>query len=222
MTELTSGWIGALSADPTSVSIDLSGPAAGELPPFWKACVGSGHAHLGLRADWKRQLAAVNRDTGITGVRFHGIFDDDMEVVSAGPSGLQYNWTAVNALWDGVLRAGVTAPIVELSYMPQAIANCTPGLACVGVQKPGQPCRTPWSNHDDKGAGLDHGCRLIHYYNGTTEPPRKWELWYDLVRAFGENVVARYGLDAVATWRFEVYALPDSVAAIMPQVALRN
>eukprot|EP01043_Picozoa_sp_COSAG02_P099656 COSAG02_NODE_35764_length_464_cov_0.567123_1_plen_36_part_01 len=36
MTELTSGWIGALFADPTSVSIDLSDPAAGELPPFWK------------------------------------------------------------------------------------------------------------------------------------------------------------------------------------------
>ena len=71
-----------------------------------------------------------------------------------------------------------------------------------------QPCRTPWSNHDDKGAGLDHGCRLIHYYNGTTEPPQNWELWYDLVRAFGENVVARYGLDVVATWRFEVYVPP--------------
>jgi xylan 1,4-beta-xylosidase len=48
---------------------------------FWKALVGSGHAYLGLRKDWQAQLAAVHCDIGTTGVRFHGLFDDDIVVV---------------------------------------------------------------------------------------------------------------------------------------------
>ena len=33
---------------------------------------------LGLRADWQEQLAKVNRDLGIVGVRFHGSFDGQL------------------------------------------------------------------------------------------------------------------------------------------------
>ena len=107
----------------TEATIDLKAPGT-PLPHFWKASVGSGHALLGLRKDWQAQLAAVNRDTGITGVRFHGLFDDDMNVLTSAPDGaLVYNWTSVDALWDGIMAAGVTEPIVELSYMPSAIAS---------------------------------------------------------------------------------------------------
>lgn len=143
-------------------------------PHFWKASVGSGHAKLGLRADWQAQLAAVHRDIGIAGVRFHGLFDDDMHVMTATQNGtmFSYNWSAIDALWDGVMNAGVTAPIVELSYMPSAIAS-----------KP---------------------FRFTHYYKGLDVMPRDWSLWYNLVNAFGRHVVQRYGLAAVALWRFEV------------------
>lgn len=141
---------------------------------FWKASVGSGHAKLGLRADWQAQLAAVHRDIGIKGVRFHGLFDDDMQVMTATHNGtmFSYNWSAIDALWDGVMNAGVTAPIVELSYMPSAIAS-----------KP---------------------FKFTHYYNGLDVMPRDWSLWYNLVNAFGQHVVQRYGLAAVELWRFEV------------------
>ena len=73
----------AASADPTLVNIDLDATGS-SLEPFWKASVGSGHALLGLRDDWRAQLGAVHRDLGITGVRFHGSFDDDMSVVVPG------------------------------------------------------------------------------------------------------------------------------------------
>jgi hypothetical protein len=92
-----------------------------------------------------------------------------------GSASLQYNWTAIDALWDGVMKAGVTAPIVELSYMPSAIAS-----------KP---------------------FIYTHYYKGLSSMPREWSLWYDLIHAFGEHVVERYGEDVVARWRFEVSSL---------------
>jgi hypothetical protein len=100
----------------TWARVALDAPAVAPLPHFWKTSVGSGHARLGLRADWRRQLAAVHRDIGIRGVRFHGLFDDDMHVLTAAKDGsLVYNWSSVDKLWDGIMAAGVTAPIVELS-----------------------------------------------------------------------------------------------------------
>ena len=35
-----------------------------------------------------------------------------------------YNFTALDVLYDGIIAAGVT-PIIELSFMPRAIANCS-------------------------------------------------------------------------------------------------
>lgn len=49
------------------------------------------------------------------------MFIDDMEVVK-GPG--QYNWAKVDSSWDYMLSCGVT-PIVELSYMPAYLANCS-------------------------------------------------------------------------------------------------
>ena len=66
----------------TTAAIDLTSKATTPLSHYWKASVGSGHARLGLRKDWQQQLAAVSRDIGITGVRFHGLFDDDMNVMT--------------------------------------------------------------------------------------------------------------------------------------------
>ena len=39
---------------------------------------GSGHAALTVREDWQTHLKQAVRDLGLAGVRYHGIFDDDM------------------------------------------------------------------------------------------------------------------------------------------------
>jgi hypothetical protein len=39
-------------------------------------CVGSGHATLGLRQDWRAHLLRAHLDIGFQHVRFHGILDD--------------------------------------------------------------------------------------------------------------------------------------------------
>jgi hypothetical protein len=163
----------------TTVTVDARANGT-PLLHSWKASVGSGHALLGLREDWQQQLAAVRRDLGIVGVRFHGSFDDDMGPVvtnsSTGGGGVMYNFTLLDALYDGIIAAGVT-PIVELSFMPYALADCFP------LSK----------------------CRTTMYYKGITVRPRDFQDWYDLVAAFAAHAVDRYGLDAVASWRFECW-----------------
>eukprot|EP00038_Savillea_parva_P003148 m.121546 g.121546 ORF g.121546 m.121546 type:complete len:703 (+) comp11087_c2_seq2:78-2186(+) len=159
----------------TTVGVQLDGPTS-PLQHFWKASVGSGHAKLGLRDDWRQQLAAVHTDLGITGVRFHGSFDDDMgPVITGDPTAPTYNFTLLDQLYDGIQHAGVT-PIVELSFMPRVIANCPRGK-----------------------------CQTTMHYEGVTEPPIEWSMWQDLVAAFAQHMVDRYTLDVVATFKFEVW-----------------
>ena len=61
------------------IQLDLSSPK-----PFSKHFlfgIGSGHAPLLLRKDAVEQLKFIHDTLGIQQVRFHGIFNDDMNVV---------------------------------------------------------------------------------------------------------------------------------------------
>lgn len=159
----------------TRVVVDLKGDSK-TFNHFWKASVGSGHAKLGLRQDWQSQLKQLHDKTGVYGVRFHGTFDDDMGPVVTGSVDFPaYNFTLVDELYDAIVTAGVT-PIVELSFMPQVLANCTPGK-----------------------------CPTTMHYRGISTVPTTYESWHDLVKAFAEHLVQRHGIDMIATWRFEVW-----------------
>ena len=70
------------------VDVDVHGPTTA-LEPFWKRSFGSGHAALGLRDDWQAALARGAEAYGLAGIRQHGIFDDDMGVVSLVESSLE-------------------------------------------------------------------------------------------------------------------------------------
>lgn len=61
-------------------SFDLTQPKT-PFPHFWEQCVGSGHATLALRQDYRNYLTQIHNDCGFTHVRFHALFDDDMRLV---------------------------------------------------------------------------------------------------------------------------------------------
>lgn len=96
-------------------------------------------------------------------------------VVTGTPANPVYNFTLVDKVYDGIRAAGVT-PIIELSFMPGVLANCTPGK-----------------------------CRTTMEYRGITEPPVEWPMWGALVAALAEHMIERYTLDVVATFKFEVW-----------------
>jgi len=81
-------------------------------------CVGSGHASLSLRSDYREHMRNAARDIGFKYVRFHGILDDDMSTFLNGHANL-YN--VFNSL-DFFLANGVK-PIVELGFMPELLAT---------------------------------------------------------------------------------------------------
>jgi xylan 1,4-beta-xylosidase len=74
---------------------------------------------MALKPGYADQLARSQKELGLEMVRFHGIFDDDVGVwMGKG----KYNFTNVKRIYDTVTGAGMR-PFVELSYMPQALAE---------------------------------------------------------------------------------------------------
>jgi xylan 1,4-beta-xylosidase len=47
------------------------------------------------------------------------------------------------------------------------------------------------------------------WYNPIVAPPKEWTLWSDLIRRFAQHLVARYGIDEVSQWYFEVWNEPN-------------
>ena len=101
--------------------IDASGPGA-PFPHYWELCVGSCHAPLGLREDWRRQLRQCREQLGFRYVRFHGLLCDDMSVCTADGNGLAYSFFNVDSVFDYLLSIGIKL-FVELSFMPSVLAS---------------------------------------------------------------------------------------------------
>ena len=66
---------------------------------------------LGTRADWRAHLKLAVEELGFTGIRGHGLLDDDMSVM---PDAHTYSWYNVDRVFDFLVAEGVT-PIVEVS-----------------------------------------------------------------------------------------------------------
>jgi xylan 1,4-beta-xylosidase len=94
----------------------------GELPHVWEECVGSDRAAVGLREQWLSDLKQAREELGFKSVRFHGLFNDEMGVWTAGAK--QPNFLYVDMVFDAMLERGVK-PFVELSFMPATLASGT-------------------------------------------------------------------------------------------------
>jgi xylan 1,4-beta-xylosidase len=104
-----------------TVSIDASAPTT-PFPHFWEQMFGSGHAILSLREPYRDDLRAVKSVTDFQYVRAHGILDDEVGFFTRDDHGNPvYNIAYIDEIYDGLLRNHVR-PVVELSFMPTALA----------------------------------------------------------------------------------------------------
>lgn len=111
----------ALAQTPETILVDPSA-AAHPFPHFWEEMFGSGRAVLTLRDSYRRDLREVKQVTDFRYVRFHAIFHDEVGVYNEDEQGkVQYNFSYVDQIYDGLLAAGVR-PFVELSFMPKKLA----------------------------------------------------------------------------------------------------
>jgi xylan 1,4-beta-xylosidase len=51
--------------------------------------------------------------------------------------------------------------------------------------------------------------RQAFWYEPYNSPPRDWGRWSDLIENFARHLVARYGIDQVSSWYFEVWNEPN-------------
>jgi xylan 1,4-beta-xylosidase len=113
---------GLAAAQDRSISVDYT-KVRGPMSTVWRECIGAGRANEGLRADWLRQLALVQKEIGFRYIRMHGLLHDDMGVYKEGPGGAPlYNFQYVDELYDSLLRLKLK-PFVELAFMPHDLAS---------------------------------------------------------------------------------------------------
>lgn len=170
--------------------------------------VGSGHLALATRTDYAAALAAVQRDIGFGMIRGHGVLDDDMSSYLGGRANM-YN---VFLAYDAMLKAG-TKPLVELSFMPQALA-LNPGMQSSFLS-----------------------------YRANVSPPASYADWFTFIAEWVGLLVQRYGADGegsgrpapclqvpthplltseVRTWRFEVWNEPGGCGFFCPPANASN
>ena len=89
---------------------------------MWSHTIGSGRAHLALRADWQAQMRRVRAELGCRHVRFHAILSDDMGTVLIEQGQLLYGFHNADQIFDFLVSIGMR-PFVELSFMPTALAS---------------------------------------------------------------------------------------------------
>lgn len=149
---------------------------------YWEHCVGSCHAVMGLRADWRAQLETSHRELGFQYVRFHGLLDDAMSVcirdgaaAGGGAGTLRYCFFNIDSIFDFLLSIGMK-PFIELGFMPTALAS---------------------------------GTATCFHYRANVTPPADYGEWETLIGMLTRHLVDRYGLDEVRTWFFEVWNEPN-------------
>lgn len=98
------------------------GSAGATFEHVWEECVGSGHASLTLRADWRAHLSRARRDLGVKRTRFHGLLDDDFSVSLGRGKNSYVNLDSLVDFLDGI---GMESPFFELSFMPAWLATNT-------------------------------------------------------------------------------------------------
>lgn len=152
----------------------------------WEYCIGSGHAPLALRTDYVNQLKRIHEELGIRYVRFHGILNDDMEIlmnlsdlnhIPGAEKFEQLSFRKVGLVYDNILACGMK-PYVELSFMPKHLAS-------------------------------DPERKLAFYYGGNISKPRDDNEWCEFIKAFVKYLIERYGSEEVESWPFEVWNEPD-------------
>jgi len=105
-----------------TITIDANAPGT-PFPHFWEQMFGSGRAILALRAAYLRDMREVKQVTDFRYVRGHNILHDEVGVYSEDKQGNpKYNFTYVDQIYDGILANGVR-PLVEISFMPTALAS---------------------------------------------------------------------------------------------------
>jgi len=177
------------AVSPTDLVIDAHAPTT-PFPHFWEKTFGSGRAILALRADNRADLHTVKQATDFQSMRFHGILDDEVGVYDPARQTKNPGLAA---------QAANDASIYNFFYLDEIYD----GLLAEHVKPyvelsfmPEKLASKPNSQHTFMG-------------NPNNSPPKDYAIWDAMMKALATHLIARYGIDEVSTWKFEVWNEPN-------------
>jgi xylan 1,4-beta-xylosidase len=163
-------------------------------PHFWEQTFGSGRAILSLRDNYRANLRTVKQATDFQSIRFHGILMDEVGL---------YNPDRVTRNPGLAAQAAHDAGTYNFSYIDQIYDGLLANHVRPFVELSFMP----------KKMAADPNLTQSFFYKPVVSPPKDYTLWDDMIRALAAHVISRYGIDEVATWKFEVWNEPISGAA---------
>ena len=105
-----------------TISLDIN-KKKGKLNRFFGECIGAGRAGEVMRHNAYEQLKTVQKECNFKYIRFHGLFYEDMAIVSRSAEGtLSFNFQYADMLFDSLLEIGLR-PVVELGLMPDIMGD---------------------------------------------------------------------------------------------------
>jgi xylan 1,4-beta-xylosidase len=176
-------------ADIDHVFVDARA-ATTQFPHFWEQTFGSGRAILALRQSYREDLHTVKQATDFQSIRFHGIFHDEVGLYDPDRQTKNPGLAA---------QAANDASVYNFSYVDQIYD----GLLAEHVRPFVELSFMPRKMASDPAAL--HG----FWYHPNVSPPKDYALWDAMITAFAGHLVARYGIEEVATWKFEVWNEPN-------------
>lgn len=153
----------------------------------WQFGIGNDHAYTLTRKDVYEYLKYVQKEIGFKYLRFHGIFDDDMHI---------YQRLSDFPLFAKMPKAN---QIVELNF--KEVGVVFDNILAAGFKPFVELSFMPSALASKKIFGF-------HYKNNIT-PPKSYKRWKAFIKEFIMFLIARYGLEEVKTWYFEVWNEPD-------------
>lgn len=115
--------------------------AAGTFPHSFRRLLGIGSAKQILMQEVRRQLEDIQAQIGFEYIKFHGIFSDEMMVVSRDVDGsLRFSFKMADMVFDYLFSIGLK-PVLQLSFMPVELAEDPDQLIYNGRYNTSQPKR---------------------------------------------------------------------------------
>lgn len=182
---------------PVSLNVDLQKEIA-PMDPVW-AWFGYDEPNYTYMKDGKKLLSELARLSPVpVYVRAHSLLNtgDGTPALKWGSTNAYtedqqgnpvYNWTIIDKIMDTYIERGMR-PLAQMGFMPEALSI-----------KP-QPYQHTWQP----------GQPYNKIYTGWTYPPKDYKKWADLIYAWVQHSVERYGREKVDTWYWELWNEPDS------------
>jgi xylan 1,4-beta-xylosidase len=181
---------------PVEIRVDAASPA-GELKPIWRF-FGADEPNYAYMKNGSKLLGELGElRPGQVYFRTHNLLTsgDGTPALKWGSTGAYredtqgnpiYDWTILDRIFDAYLSRGVK-PYAQIGFMPQDLSVHP------------EPYQHHWTPQ----------ARYEQIYTGWAYPPKDYGKWAELVFQWTKHCIAKYGIEEVETWSWEVWNEPN-------------